>query len=215
MEHIKLFTAPHKALRQIMGEFALRLGRLNTEKKEEVQQLKKLGMEMLLLLTDHSKKEDAFIFEKLEQKASGATHTASWQHEQIHTLQQRITQNIYDLDSTITATQLYRFYLSFIEFQSVYLAHTLEEEQTVQSELQKHFTDAELQEIRNNILKSIQPDTMIMWYKHMFPAQTPAENILLLKALQSLPDRTVFERTLQLAESVLPAGTFKFLKTHI
>lgn len=215
MDRIKLFNAPHKALRHLMGEFSRQLGQLHLHNKDEVQRVKKLGLETVLLLKDHSTKEDDVIFAALEAKQTGVTKQAAEEHANMELLLNQVEQAIYDLDTTLSSTQLYKVYLLFSEFQSAYLQHMLEEEKHIQTKLWKHFSNEELSDIRLKLIQNIKPHVLQVWYKHMLPAQTPEENLTLLNALKNHPDQTLYNHTLQSAAEVLPPAQIEYLTSKL
>jgi hypothetical protein len=73
------------------------------------------------------------------------------------------------------------FYLAFSEFHGKYLEHTAEEERITQPLLWKYFTDEELAAHRGKIMTKNPPQTLLIWFRFVIPAQSHGESVGLLR----------------------------------
>ena len=198
MKRLRTFAAAHKALRNILCQFSTRAGQTNYENPNEVNQLKSLGSEMLLLLEDHVTIENEFILKPLGEKIPGASDHDLMEHEEIEKLQAQLKASM-NLLTGYDQTPGHQFYLDFTRFQSRYLLHILHEETETEKLLWNHFTDQELIHIKMNILKNIPTELQLIWWKYMIPAQNEIENIAMLTTIR-IKSPVLFEEALRVID---------------
>lgn len=200
MSTIKSFSAPHKGLRNIMATFAFRLGQTDVADTTALQRLKALGDEMFALLNDHVHTENEHTLRHLEERAPGSSAHDREDHDKLDRIQHELQRQLQTLTGKETAEQMHDFYLSFTLFQSQYLEHIHDEETVTELLLQKHFTDDELLQHRQEIMKRLAPDTLLLWLKYIIPAQRTDENITMLSVLKANAPEPYFERVMRTIE---------------
>src|SRR5512145_861180 len=99
METIRIFSAPHKALRKTMSEFLVLCGQTNFKEPDSIERLKKSGAEMFFLLTSHAENEDKIILSALEAKLPGASEHDRQDHAEIELIQRQLEEWLEKLDT--------------------------------------------------------------------------------------------------------------------
>lgn len=196
MTRIRSFAAPHKGLRNVISKFALLLGQTDVRDATALQELKNLGHEMFALLNDHVHTENEHTLRHLEGRAPGSSAHDREDHERLDQVQNNLQQQLQQLTGKETPEDLHKFYLQFTLFQSQYLEHTHEEEEITERLLQKHFTDDELMQHRQEIMKNIAPETLTLWLKYVIPAQRIDESMGMLSGLKANAPQPFFERVM-------------------
>jgi hypothetical protein len=193
MERIKMFSAPHKALRNLLSQVSLLAGKIDYNKIDDVVFLQEKAEILFALLSSHAHTENEFILKPLESKSAGASDHDFKEHEQIEAQQAELQQQILQLNGMQTAEHGYYLYLAVSKFHCMYLEHILHEEEETQELLWKHFTDEELLQLRSDLLQHMSPDERMLWMKYIVPSQTIAENTEILSALKSVMPAPVFD----------------------
>ena len=215
MTRIKTFAAPHKALRNAISQFSFRLGHTDFTNADQLQQLKDLGNDLFFMLNDHVHIEEGHTLHMLEEKAPGTTRKDREDHEQLELIQDSLQQKLMQFTGTESADETHDFYIQFSNFQSKYLEHIYQEETVTELLLQQHFTDEELVQHRNTILKSLEFPTLLLWMKYMIPAQSQAENIGMLTGLKSGAPEEAFNTVLNTVQKEMDPARFESLVLHL
>lgn len=192
MSRIKSFAAPHKGLRNVIAKFAFCLGHTDFGESSELIALKRLGNEMFTLLNDHVHTENEHTLRHLEERAKGASQHDIDDHEQLERVQANLEQQLASFTGKETPDEIHAYYLAFSLFQSQYLEHIHEEETVTELLLQQHFTDEELIEHRNTIMKRLDFPMLSLWLKYIIPAQSDPESYGMLSGLKKLAPKDAF-----------------------
>lgn len=215
MTTIRMFAAPHKALRRTMANFSVLAGQTNFSDVEAVEKLKNLGKEMFFLLTSHAKIEDQVILRALEAKLPGASEHDKLDHIKIERIQQQLEDMLEKLDTTISADEAYDFYLRFAVFHSLYIEHTNEEETVTQQVIWDHLTVEEQMAIRAAIMQRMDTETYAIWLKHIIPAQNETENLMMITAYRKNSPAENFDLLIEILELIMPEDDFKPFKQKL
>lgn len=215
MTAIRMFSAPHKALRRTMANFSILAGQINFSDVEAVEKLKSLGKEMFFLLTSHAKTEDQVILRALEAKLPGASEHDKLDHIKIERVQRQLEDLLEKLDTTISADEAYDFYLRFAAFYSLYLEHTNEEETVTQQVIWDYLTVEEQMAIRTSIISRMDTETYAIWLKHMIPAQNETENLMMITAYRKNASVENFALLIEILELIMTEEDFNPLKQKL
>lgn len=203
MATIRSFATPHKGLRNVMSKFAFQLGHTDSSDASALKRLKALGAEMFTLLNDHVHTENEHTLKHLEARAPGSSTHDREDHERLDQIQNDLQRQLQELAGNETPEQMYSFYLNFTLFQSEYLAHTHEEESVTERLLQKHFTDDELIQHRQTIMKKLEPNMLLLWLKYVIPAQRIDESLAMLSGLKANAPEHFFSRVMETINEVM------------
>ena len=197
MATIRSFATPHKGLRNVISKFAFQLGHTDFSNALALQRLQVLGEEMFTLLNDHVHTENEHTLRRLEERAPGASAHDRDDHERLDEIQNDLQRQLMTFKGTENPEQMHAFYLNFALFQSQYLEHTHEEETITEVLLQQHFTDEELIQHRQTIMKKLEPNTLMLWLKYIVPAQRIDESVGMLCGLKENSPEAFFKQVME------------------
>lgn len=211
MATIRSFALPHKALRNALGQFSLRLGHTDFSDSEQLKALKRLGRELFALLNDHVHTENEHTLRHLEERAPRSGDHDRDDHQRLEAVQDELQQRLENCNGTETAEFAHIFYLDFSRFHSVYLEHIFEEETVTESLLQQHFSDEELTAHRNAIMQRMDFALLLLWLKYAIPSQQDADNAAMLTGMKANAPETAFRTLIETIRAELPAERFERL----
>jgi hypothetical protein len=217
MNRARSYDVPHKGLRNALSQLLLLAGKTNYHDVKEVENLFNLGNRVFTILNVHAQDENQVTLAELEVRCPGSSTHDVEDHEQIHVIQQRLEKlllRIYERarmggDHTEDEAE---FYLSLSEFIGKYLEHTAEEERVTQLLLWKYFTDEELGAQRSKIMGRLSPDTLLIWFSFILPAQCHAERVGLLSGFKKMAPEAFFSQAMDVIEKNLNSQEFALLK---
>ena len=196
MNQMKSLDPPHKGLRNALGKLALAAGKTDYTSLSSVAILKKLADEVFHLLKDHTNTENKFILAPLEKRKPGISESYISDHHEIDELEQNLFDRFVSLNGAQTNDLGHQLYLDFCQFQSLYLNHINEEDLVLEQEMQRHFTEDELIQHQIEIMKEMNFETLLLWFKYIVPARRPEENAQVLSGFKSAVPETVYTTVL-------------------
>jgi hypothetical protein len=213
---MKPYDVPHKGLRNALSQLQLLAGKTDYTDQHEVGQLFNLANDVFKILSIHAKDEDAVTLTELEKKCPGCSKHDMEDHLQLHEMQNKLEKLLSELyaksrngqDSTAAGAE---FYLSLSEYHGVYLEHTAEEERVTQPLLWKFFADEELATHRSKIMQSNPPETLLIWFRFVLPAQSHAERVGLLTGFKKMAPKALFNSGMDVIRKALSKEDFKKL----
>jgi hypothetical protein len=214
---MKTYDVPHKGLRNALSQLSLLAGKTNFANQQEVEQLYQLGTDVFKLLTIHATDEDEVTLAELEKRCPGCSKHDMENHKEIHMAQEKLEalllmlNNASKLNHDVTDEGA-EFYLSLSEFHGKYLEHTAEEERITQPLLWKYFTDEELASHRSKIMSKNPPETLLIWFRFVIPAQSHAERIGLFSGFKKMAPVEFFSKGMDVIKSVLTQKEFDNLE---
>lgn len=211
----KSYAASHKGLRNILSQFSLLAGKTNYANIQEVDKLKKLGDEMIFLLTHHLHTENDDLLRPLEARVKGASEHDLHDHERLEKIQADIALQLSNLDGTQDEETGHSFYLAFTNFHSQYLEHILQEELVTEKLLLDNFTAEELQENSMKIMQKVEFPVILMSLKYIIPAQSLNENIKILTAFKTNAPAEALKAVLDIIKPEMSNEDFVMLTSKI
>ena len=173
-------------------------------------------MDVFKILSIHAADEDEITLEELEMRCPGCSEHDLDDHKKIHMAQEKLETLLLKLyngskwkDDITEIGQ--EFYLALSEFHGIYLEHTAEEERVTQPLFWKHFTDDELSQHRGKIMKKNPPETLLIWFRFVIPAQSHNERIGLLSGFKKMAPPDLFMKGMEVIEKVLTEPEFEKL----
>lgn len=213
---MKSYDVPHKGLRNALAQVQLLAGKTNYANQAEVEQLYLLGEDVFKILTIHASDENEITLAELEQQCPGCSLHDVEEHQHIHQIQDKLENLLAQIYRNSKAGQDVsedgeEFYLAFSEFHGCYLEHTAEEERVTQPLLWKYFTDEELSAHRGKIMAKNPPQTLLIWFRFVIPAQNHAERIGLLTGFKKMASESFFNEGMQVIKQALTENEFEAL----
>ena len=186
---VDLYTGIHKAIRSVMSDTLLALGRLDTDDAAELSAVSDRILELLDFCAGHVRHENDFIHTAIEARATGASAALAHEHEEhvqsiahLQAAVARLRRTAGGQEAASAAQALYRDLALFVGHN---LVHMHQEETTHNAILWARYTDAELIDLHARLVASIAPPEMMYTLRWMVPALTPAERTALFSDMQA------------------------------
>ncbi|RYF40614.1 MAG: hypothetical protein EOO25_12150, partial [Comamonadaceae bacterium] len=173
-----MYSGIHKALRALMADTLLALGRMDADDELELAQVTQRVIELVEFCAAHLKHENDFVHPAIEARAPGASGAIAHEHAQhlAHIAQIADAAAALRLQPAALrmsgATALYRQLALFI---AENFLHMNVEETAHNAVLWAHYTDAELAALHDALVASIPPEEMMFVARWMIPFMCPCE----------------------------------------
>jgi hypothetical protein len=181
---VDLYGPIHKALRSMMCDTLLRVGRLDCDDAEELAATLDRCNELLGACRSHVAKENKFVHSAIEARQPGASERIAGEHVAHLDAIGALEADVVALRAMPGAGAATRLYGRLARFVADNFEHMHVEETQHNTVLWAAYSDAELQQIHQRILASIEPEEMAQVLRWMVPAMSPAERAGLLGGLQ-------------------------------
>jgi hypothetical protein len=197
-----MYAGIHKALRALMADTLLAVGRMDYDDDLERAQVCQRVVELLEICASHLKHENEFVHTAIEARAPGASGRIAHEHEDherhIGELSACAAQMLAcpSAERAATALDLYRRLSQFV---AENFLHMLVEETAHNAVLWAHYSDAELMDIHNALVASIPPEEMMYIVRWLVPFMNPAERTAVLADMQAHAPAPAFAAVLDTA----------------
>jgi hypothetical protein len=203
---VDLYRMIHKALRKQMFEAVYGLGRADVNDNAEFN----TSLELLLALTHaceaHLNKENAYVHLAMEARAPSSTGQILDEHfehlEAIENLRQGIDR-LRQAPASERSSSMHQLYLEASHFVGENLIHMRHEEQHHNAVLWATYSDAELLEIEQRIIASVEPQELMDVMEQAIPAQSHEERAGKLGGMKQGMPAPAFSAMVQLARNTL------------
>lgn len=211
MSRLRSFEAPHKGLRNVLGQFSFLLGHTDFKDPAQLETLKKLGTEMFTLLHDHVNTENTHTLMYLEERAPGSSEHDRHDHEELEIIQHSLQDELSGFTGDESDEHIHAFYLDFSMYHSQYLDHIYAEETVTELLLHEHFTDEELMQHRAAIMQKIEFPIMLIWIKYIIPAMREDQSIGMLSGFKANAPKPAFDQVLAVIKEAMDPQRFESL----
>lgn len=181
---VDLYAGIHKALRLFMTDTLARVGRLDTSDAGELAATLEQTRSLLALCHAHVAKENEFLHTAIEARRPGGSQRVAAEHvehlDAIAGLEAEVAA-LAALPKEPAAQRLYRHLARFV---AENFEHMNVEETSHNATLWSLYSDAELIEIHQRLLATIEPAEMALVLRWMVPAMSPAERAGMLGEMQ-------------------------------
>jgi len=211
-----LYSNVHKAIRSMLGELVIAVGRTDFTTGSEVCALRARFDAVVVLLEVHAHKEDVFILPLLREHAPAlaqeldSAHHA--QHQQLATLVAELAA-IAAAPSANVQARANRFGVALARIVGELFTHMSDEEERAMPALWDKMDDLAILEVEHRLIGSTPPEQLDQWLVIMFPALSPNERAEMLAGVRASAPAPVFDGMLKLISRVLPPRDFARL-TH-
>lgn len=206
---IDMYAGIHKALRALMADTLLALGRMDCDDDLELARTTQQVLALMDACASHLKHENDFIHTAMEARAPGASAVIAHEHDDHLAHIRRLAQAATALlgtavgDRAIAALALYRDLSLFI---AENFHHMHVEETAHNAVLWARYTDAELMDIHNALVASIPPEEMMRTVRWLVPFMNPTERTALLADMQAHAPASAFAAVLDTVRPHLTQG---------
>jgi hypothetical protein len=203
-----LYSGIHKALRAMMADTLLALGRMDPADDAEVAQVTERVLQLLGFCGSHLAHENAFVHPAIEARAAGASERIAHEHEEHERHIAELSRQAAQLQLApaagrgAAAQSLYRELALFIagNFQHMHV-----EETAHNAVLWARYTDAELAALHDALVSSIPPDEMMQVARWLVPSMNAPERALMLADMRAKAPPPAFAAVLDLVRPHLSA----------
>ena len=213
-----LYSGIHKALRALLSDTLLAVGRMDAQDDLELAQATQRVLQMLDLMRSHLEHENAFVHPVLESRAPGSSELIGDDHVG-HVAE--IGALAAQTHALLTSPQDARDAAAFALYQrlALFAAHNFEhmnvEETAHNAVLWAHYSDAELMQVHGALVASVPPEEMMQYLRWLVPFMNPRERATLLGGMRQQVPAPVFEVVLQMVRPHLDAREWQKLETAL
>ena len=204
-ERYDSYLKVHKALRALMAETLVRIGRMDPDDDDDTcAALEQVRMTIAMAQT-HLHKEETVVHPAMESRAPGSTHRAANDHLAHTSTFERIILACNDVAASrgvARAAAAQCLYRRFALLMADDFVHMHAEETENNAVLWATHTDAELMQIVERLVASIPPETMAKYLRWMVTANTPQDRTKLLSSIRLGMPRAGY---LALLDTILPS----------
>jgi hypothetical protein len=198
---VDMYAGIHKALRALMADTLLAVGRMDSEDELAFGEATERVLQLLDFCRSHLRHENEFVHPAIEARAAGASALIAHEHEEheqhIDSLGRAVgaLRSVAPRDRAASALDLYRELALFIahNFQHMHV-----EETAHNAVLWARYTDAELLAIHQALVASIPPQEMMFAIRWLVPFMNPAERTALLSDMQAHAPAPAFAAALDI-----------------
>ena len=194
-----LYSGIHKALRALMADTLLAVGRMDVDDKLEMAQVTERVLVLLEVCASHLQHENDFVHKAIEARAPGASEAIAHDHTDHVKHIARLGEVVAMVRGAAPGRRaaltqaLYRGLSLFIadNFQ-----HMQVEETAHNAVLWARYSDAELVAIHDALVASIPPEEMMLIARWLVPFMNPAERVAMLADLRAKAPAAAFDAIL-------------------
>ena len=196
---VDMYGGIHKALRALMADTLLAVGRMDAEDDLDLAQVTERVLALLDSCASHLKHENEFVHAAIEARAPGASERIAHEHEEHEKHIASLADAVAALrgcaaeQRATSALELYRALSLFIaeNYQHMHI-----EEPAHNAVLWARYTDAELLEIHDRLVATIPPEQMRGIARWMIPFMNPAERAGVLGGMKQHAPAPAFQAVL-------------------
>lgn len=181
---VDLYAPIHKALRLFMGDTLARVGRVDVSDAADLAAALHQVEALLEACRSHLSHENQQVHAAIEARRPGVTQRVAAEHEEHLEAIAALGADAAALWALPTAAAAHRLYRHLAVFVGENLVHMNVEETAHNAALWDSCNDAELMDVHQRIMASIEPAEMALVLRWMAPALTPAERAEMLGAMQ-------------------------------
>ncbi|MGA0570319.1 hemerythrin domain-containing protein [Variovorax sp. VNK109] len=199
---VDLYVGIHKALRALMTDTLVAVGRMDTADDLDTAQITHRVLELMDFCIAHLGHENEFIHTAIEARASGASGVIARDHEGHEKEISRIARaatGLLQLPGDARAVPALALYRELALFIAHNFEHMHVEETAHNAVLWSRYTDAELVDIHNRLVASIPPAEMMFVLRWLVPFMNPAERLEMMADMQRHAPPPAFEAALEIA----------------
>jgi hypothetical protein len=203
-----VYSGIHKAMRAVMAETLLAVGRMDPEDDAEVAQAGERVLQLLGLCGAHLAHENAFVHAAIEARAPGASERIAHEHGEHEQHIAELAQLVARLQAAgpgqrhAAALDLYR---ALALFSADNFRHMNVEETAHNAVLWSRYSDAELLAIHDVLVASIPPHEMMTIARWLVPSLNPLERFHVLADMRAKAPAQAFAAVLEVVRPHLSA----------
>ena len=172
---LDLYAPIHKALRNFMCDTLCRVGRIDLNDADELQQTLAQCDQLLTLCDSHVQHENQFVHPAIDARQPAGSKRIALEHEEHLQSIGELRDEVAALRRAAEPARALRLYRHLTLFVADNFRHMHIEETAHNAALWAHYSDAELMQLHGRLMASIDPREHLLVARWMLPAMTPAE----------------------------------------
>lgn len=175
-----IYGFPHKGLRIALSQLSMLSGNTDYSNADSLKKLKNLSVELVTLLDLHLHSEEDVVLPALEAKMPGSTSENVEEHEQLEKEVQAFDKQLTNITVDSAPNSGAQFYEAVYNFHSKYIAHMAMEESDINPLIWANFTDEEIMAWHGQVMSTLTPGQIMLWFKYIVPALNPFERGMIM-----------------------------------
>lgn len=213
MERINIYGFPHKGIRNALGQLSIKVGSLNINNEDQINEVIAQADEISELLKLHLHSEEAHVLPPVEAKVPGSTEHNHDDHEAMAALEHEMVEKIHQIKQQRTVASVTAAYDKVNEFIKEYFRHMEEEEVDLNKVIWQHFEDQEIMGWQGKILSEFTPEQFFKWFKYIIPALHPHEQEIMLGGFKQNAPQEAYNHTIQGLKPYVSEGQYAFISS--
>lgn len=186
---VDMYTGIHKALRALMADTLLAVGRMDSADRDELAAVSARVLALLDFCAAHLAHENTYVHTAIEARAPGASEVIAHEHDEhlahIAGLKHMVAAMLSIDSGHDAASAVLELYRSLTLFIADNFQHMHVEETAHNAVLWARYTDAELIAIHGALVGSIPPADMMFTLRWLVPYMNPAERTAMMSGMQA------------------------------
>ncbi len=176
-----------------------------------MNKLKQQATELAFMIRNHSQSENEILMTSLAEKMDHSLKTDSdvKEHQQLDQKISKLSEQFSELPETPTDEQFLLIRQKANLLIPELLEHMQSEEIRFLPLFWKYYSDNELNKLHDQVMSSMNPDQIALWFKYIVPALSPSERTGLIKLLKASAPEDFFNQLMKIAERELKSVEFK------
>jgi hypothetical protein len=198
-----LYAGIHKALRAVMADTLLAVGRADPSDPQDVADASGRVIGLMAQCEAHVQHENSFVHPAIEARTPGVCGEVAQDHvAHLHHIQRlrAAAQQLPALDAQLQAGALHALYLDLSLFVADNLQHMHMEETRHNGALWSAYTDVELRAIHDALLATVPPAEMMLVMRWMLPQMHALERLQVLGGMRQGAPAPVFQAVLNVVQ---------------
>lgn len=206
---VDMYAGIHKALRALMADTLLAVGRMDVDDTLELAQVTERVMQLLDFCARHLEHENAFVHKAIEARAPGASEAVAHEHDEHLRHMADLAAGVQTLRECAAALRpqvAHALYGELALFIAENFQHMHVEETAHNAVLWARYTDAELIAIHDALVASIPAEEMMYIARWLVPFMNPAERVGMLADVRAKAPAPAFQAILETVQPHLTQG---------
>ncbi len=204
VNRVDLYVGIHKALRALMTDVLIAVGRMDTDDESEFDWVSSRVLQLAEVCSSHLTHENEFVHVALEARQPGASARIAAEHGQHCEAIAALESAVHGMRASSKGESRTRAALALYRRLALFVAHNFEhmhEEETAHNQvLWNHYSDEELLALHARILASLPPEESLFTLRWMIPAMTPAERLAVLDDMRAHAPAPAFAAALDVVQ---------------
>ena len=200
---VDLYVGIHKALRALMADILVAVGRMDPDDASEFEWVSSRVLQLADVCTSHLTHENEFIHVAMEACQPGSSARVAQEHVEHGDAIARLKEAVLQMHACQGEPRA-RAALALYQQLALFIAHNFEhmhvEETTHNQTLWAHYSDEELLALHGRLLASIPPQENLFVMRWMIPAMTPAERLEVLGGMKAHAPAPAFAAALDVVQ---------------